>query len=121
MRKIPTHVFAMLGSLVLGVPGALAQDNAVEAAAIEALDKMAAHLRTLQEFKVTLTTTSDDVIEGGQLVETAGRTVYEVRRPDRMKVEVTTDKSEREFYYDGKTVTQFSPALGYYAVFEAAA
>jgi hypothetical protein len=43
-----------------------------------------------------------------------------VRRPDRLKVSVTTDNSEREFYYDGKTVTQFAPALGYYSVFEAA-
>jgi hypothetical protein len=114
----------LLGGVALGGLPALAQEAAdgpaVEPAAIEALDKMAAHLRTLEQFRLIATISRDDVFEGGQLVEIAGRTIYSVRRPDRMKVEVITDKAEREFYYDGKTVTQFAPALGFYSVFEAA-
>ena len=114
----------VVGSMALATSGGLAQDKAaepaVEPAAIEALDRMAAFLRTLQEFRLTATISIDDVIEGGQLVETSGRAVYLVRRPDRFRVELTTDKSERVFYYNGKTVTQFSPALGYYSIFEAA-
>lgn len=125
MRSIFIHAGkATLAAAMLWTPAVLAQDTAdepaIEPAAIEALDKMAAHLRTLQQFKLIATTSRDDVMEGGQLVEIAGRTVYTVRRPDRLKVEVVTDKTEREFFYDGKTVTQFAPALGYYSVFEAA-
>ena len=124
MQKISICALAALGAIALGAPTALAQDPAsepaIEPAAIEALDKMAAFLNTLQAFRLTVTMTIDDVIEGGQVVETAGRAVYEVRRPDRFKVEVITDKAEREFYYDGATVTQFSPALGLYSVFQAA-
>jgi hypothetical protein len=108
-----------LSALAFTAPVAQAQDAAVEPAAIEALDKMAAYLRTLEQFKLIATTSRDDVIEGGQLVEVAGQTTYTVRRPDRLKADVVTDKAEREFYYDGKTVTQFAPALGYYSVFEA--
>jgi hypothetical protein len=121
MRNILTSV-CMVGGIACGAPAAVGQESepAIEPAAIEALDKMAAHLRTLQQFKLTVTTTIDDVIEGGQLVETAGRAVYEVRRPDRFKVDVATDKAQRVFYYDGSTVTQFSPALGFYSIFEAA-
>lgn len=122
MRCMPISILAAAGCLALAEP-ALAQDDvaepAVEPEAIEALNGMAAYLRTLQEFRLTATTTIDDVMEGGQLVEIGGETVYDVRRPDRLKVDVATDKAERVFYYDGSTVTQFSPALGFYSVFEA--
>lgn len=120
MRHTLIYALAALGGIALTTTTGLAQEPAVEPAAIEALDKMAAHLRTLEQFRLIATTSQDDVFEGGQLVEVAGRTVYTVRRPDRLKVEVTTDKADREFYYDGKIVTQFAPALGYYSVFEAA-
>ena len=112
-----------IGALSMLSQGALAQDEpaepAVDPEAIAALDAMAAHLHTLQTFRLIVTTTIDDVVEGGQLVETGGRSVFDVRRPDRMKVIVANDKSERVFYFDGTTVTQFAPALGFYSTFEA--
>jgi len=110
--------------------GALAQSSdaqkpeaeaevAVQAEAIAALDKMADHLRTLKQFRLIALTTDDEELEDGQTIEVAGRTVYEVRSPDRLKLEVVTDDQEREYYYDGKTVTQYAPALDLYSVFDA--
>ncbi|CAN7619666.1 DUF2092 domain-containing protein [Rhizobium sp. LjRoot254] len=94
-------------------------DVLVQQEAVKALDTMAAYLRTLKQFKLTATTTSEDVLEDGQKIEILGQTTFLVRTPDRMKVSIDNDKHQREYYYDGKSVTQVSPALGYYAVFDA--
>jgi hypothetical protein len=96
-----------------------AADAAVQPEAIKALDEMAAHLRTLKQFRLTAAITDEDVLEDGQAIEIAGRAIYEVRVPDKLKIELVTDEQEREYYYDGKSVTQYAPALDYYSVFEA--
>jgi hypothetical protein len=103
-----------------GAPKAEAEaDVAVQPDAVAALDKMGAYLRTLKEFRIIADTIDDEELEDGQTVEIAGRAIYEVRRPDRLKLEVITDAKERELYYDGKTVSHYAPALDLYSVFPA--
>ena len=88
MRKILTCTLMAIGGVrSRALPSQESSEApAVEPDAIEALENMGAHLRTLEEFKLTVTNTIDDVVEGGQLVEVAGHDDYEVRRPDRFKV-----------------------------------
>jgi Predicted periplasmic protein (DUF2092) len=42
-----------------------------------------------------------------------------VKTPDRLTLTIKTDKREREYFYDGKTVTVYAPALKYYSVLPA--
>ena len=64
MRNILAYTLLAISGVVLAPPG-LAKETpeepAVDPKAIAALDAMAAHLRTLQEFELTATTTIDDV------------------------------------------------------------
>lgn len=94
-------------------------DVVVQPEAVQALDKMAAHLRTLKEFQLTASIKVEDVLEDDEKIEISGETTYYVRTPNRLKMHMETDKNTREYYYDGKTVTHVSPALGYYSVFDA--
>lgn len=94
-------------------------DVVVQKEAVQALDTMAAHLRTLKEFQLTAAVSIEDVLEDDQKIEVSGQTNYYVRTPNRLKMRLETDKNTREYYYNGKTVTHVSPALGYYSVFEA--
>jgi hypothetical protein len=113
---------AMAPSLAQDATSSLPETEAdvpVQQEAVKALDTMAAYLRTLRQFKLTATTTSEDVLEDGQKIEILGQTTFLVRTPDRMKVSVDNDKHQRDYYYDGKSVTQVAPALGYCAVFDA--
>ena len=96
-----------------------AADVLVQPVAVKAIDDMSAYLRTLKQFKIVATTTMDDILDNGQLVEIAGVTTIAARLPDRLRVTVANDKQERLYIYDGKTVTQYAPALDYYAVFDA--
>ena len=103
-----------------GVGTALAQQPtapaaAREAKAIEALSSMGKYLRSLKAFTVHGDTTIDEILDNGQKVQFGGAVDYRVQMPNRLRAEVRTDHKHREFFYDGKTITQYGPRMKYYA------
>lgn len=123
-------VFCLLAmSLVLPLP-AQAQgtnlpseeeaDVAIQDNAIEALNKMAAHLRTLERFRLTANVTRDDVLDDGLKAQIGATLTYDVIVPSKLKLDLQSDEQWRIYYYDGSTVTQYAPTLDLYAVFDAA-
>jgi hypothetical protein len=38
-----------------------------------------------------------------------------VRRPNHLRAEVLSDRKQRTFFYDGKTLTLYAPRVNYYA------
>jgi len=53
--------------------------------------------------------------DNGQKVQFGGVVEYRVQSPDRLRVEVRSDRRTRQFVFDGKTITQYAPRAGYYA------
>jgi hypothetical protein len=88
---------------------------AVDPEAVAALNKMGAYLRTLTNFEIKADTTTDAVLDNGQKVQFAGKNNYKVRRPNGFVISVADDRKVRQFYYDGKDFTVFSPRMGFYA------
>ncbi len=86
----------------------------VEQDAIDALKAMGTYLRTLKAFEVTSDFTLEETLDDGQKIMNAGSAAYLARLPDRLAVALYTDTTERDFYYDGKTLTMFGPKIGYY-------
>ena len=112
--------------LVLGSAGrraaagdAPAPKKAVDPLAVAALEHMGAFLRAQTSFAITAQTTTDEVLDSGQKVKRDGAVQMEVRRPDGLRAQVTSDGDAKRFFYDGKTFTVFSPGNGYYASFAA--
>jgi hypothetical protein len=133
IRRAGTFVLAgAMLPLVLGLGAAWAQQpaaapaaasavatapesEAINPAAIEALKSMGAYLHTLKSFSVRSESTTDEVLASGQKVQFANTVDIRSRLPNRVRVDVSSDRKSREIYYDGKTVTQFAPRLKYYA------
>lgn len=91
-------------------------------AAIAALHKMGAYLRAQQAFTVQSQQTTDDVTPAGQKIQYGGTVTLKVRRPDRLRMEIDTDRRHEHLYYDGKTFTLVPDQRGkpgYYAQFAA--
>jgi hypothetical protein len=88
---------------------------AIDPAAITALQKMGEFLRAQQAFSVQARMTTDDVIGSGQKVQYAGVVDLKVRRPDRMRMNISGDRRNEHIFYDGKTFTVYAERLGYYA------
>jgi hypothetical protein len=92
---------------------------AVDPKAIDALKRMGAYLRERPAFTVRTTSETDYVLDTGQKATIAASGELRVKRPDKMRAHVTSDRKQREFIFDGKTFTVFSPNLGLYATIPA--
>jgi hypothetical protein len=88
---------------------------AIEPKAIEALKTMGAYLRTLKIFTVRSETAIDEVLDTGQKVQFGGTVEYRVRAPNRLRADVNSDRKQRQYFYDGKTLTVYGPRNRYYA------
>jgi len=86
----------------------------VEPQALDALKKMGAYLRTLNAFEIKANTLTDTVLDNGQTVQFAGTANYRVRKPNGFIITVASDRKVRQFNYDGKSFTIFSPRMGFY-------
>jgi hypothetical protein len=80
---------------------------------------MGQNLLALQEFAIRMDATREQVMDSGQKLQFAGTAIYRVRRPDSMRLDVVTDTGGHQFYYDGATVTLYTPGPEYYGRAEA--
>ena len=87
----------------------------IDPKAMAALKNMGGYLRTLQDFTIKGEGTREEVLSNGEKIQFGGTIDYAVKRPDRMKVVMNTDRKERTIYYDGKTMTIYAPRMKYYA------
>lgn len=88
---------------------------AIDPKAIAALKRMSAFLQQQKSFAVHTNTQTDYVLDSGQKIQQSSTGDLMVRRPDRLRANTVSDRKERQFFYDGKTFTLYSPAVGYYA------
>ena len=88
---------------------------AVDPATIQALKNMGAHLQSLQRFHVTNELSGERVLTDGQKLQHMASAAMDVQRPNRLHVTMSSARSQRELFYNGKQVTLFTPAQKYYA------
>jgi hypothetical protein len=88
---------------------------AIDPKAIDALKQMGTYLQQQESFAVRTTAQTDYVLDNGQKVKLATHGDLRVRRPDHLRADVTSDRKQRQFFYDGKTFTMYGPRVGYYA------
>lgn len=103
----------------LAAPATPPKKPAVDPAAIAALERMAAFLRGQQDFEVSSDTTTDEVSRNDQKVQVGATVSLKVRRPNRLRVEVASDRKNERLLYDGNLFTVYQPKPGYYAQFAA--
>ncbi|NEX22478.1 DUF2092 domain-containing protein [Thiorhodococcus mannitoliphagus] len=87
----------------------------IDPAAMQALKRMGAYLRTLESFSVRVDDVIDEVLDSGQKIQLTKTVELQVHRPDRLRADVETDRKAREIYYDGKTFTLVAPETRYYS------
>jgi hypothetical protein len=93
----------------------------IDADATSALDKMGRYLRSLKAFQVRAVTNRDDVLDDGQHIEFDSVSDILAQRPNRLRVETTSDRQQRLYLYNGTEVTVWAERLNYYATVPAPA
>jgi len=80
----------------------------------ELMRRMSDYLAQAEFFSVSAEVWQDVRLGSGQQVQ-AGRTIdLQVRRPNRFHAEVHSTRRNRGLYYDGKSITLFDRAQGFY-------
>jgi len=123
-RKLATAMLVMS----LAAPGVHAQSaaagtaqpvaNAVDAASIQALKDMGAHLQTLTRFKVSTELTGERVLADGQKLQHSATASIEAVRPNMLRARMFSARAEREIFYDGRLATLYIPAQRSYSTVE---
>jgi hypothetical protein len=83
--------------------------------AVAGLDRAKKYLRSLPAFSVSAQVTRDEVVHDDFNLQRSSQVRVLVRRPDRMRAEVSGDGGDRLFVYDGKTLNLLMPGEKYYA------
>lgn len=86
-----------------------------------ALGRMANALKAMQSFELRAEMTTEDVLDTGQKLQSSGVMTALVRRPNKLQINLDSERKARQFYYDGKQVTIYGPVTGYYATVDAPA
>jgi hypothetical protein len=89
--------------------------SAIDPNAMDALNKMGSYLRTLKAFKVKGDTTTDNVLDDGEVIQFSSVSEVVAAMPDRLRVEITDDDGHRFLFFDGKNFTIFGQVANFYA------
>ena len=94
------------------------KSDLIDPDAMGALNTMGTYLRSLKDFQVTATITSEDVLTDGEKL-TYTHTTSVLSAPNKLRIETDGDQKSRLILYDGKKFTFFARRAGYYATVDA--
>lgn len=86
-----------------------------EARAMQALESTGRYLRSLKAFALHADTVTDEVLVSGQKLQFGGTVAYRYVAPNRLSLQMRSDRQHRDFVYDGKTLTLWAPRMKLYA------
>jgi len=134
-----TFIRLLIAALILAGPPALAQTakesqaptpqagkeshqveraKAPEPDPLQVLQKMCDFLKSQQQFTYKAEVTDDQVYAGGKKLQYGIDMETFVRRPDRVRVNAEGDLVDKQFYFDGKTITLYDKDENVYGTME---
>jgi hypothetical protein len=95
--------------------GAAAKPPVLDPESIAALKRMGRYLVSLRSFEIAATISIEYVLDNDQKILSGGTSRYRVRRPDRLRIDLSTDVLDRVFQYDGKDLVVTAPKEKFFA------
>jgi Predicted periplasmic protein len=96
-------------------PAAAPAAPLIEPEAAAALKRSSEFLQELKTFSLRVDASTDEVLDSGQKVQFGSLADISVVKPNRLRVDVIDDDKQRQFYYDGRTLTVYGKLVNYYA------
>jgi hypothetical protein len=113
-RIVSVVALAMLVLVGWPQPGH-SQPAGIDPQAEKILRRMSDYLASRQEFSLKAESTLEAVLTSGQKIQFDSPATLEVSRPNKLRGHRKGDIVNQEFFYDGKTLTLFSPRENVYA------
>jgi hypothetical protein len=135
LRHIPRVLLALLALTLLSSSGWSAGEVKAPAAPATAVAKPETPapdpgkilqqacdlLKSAKQFSFKAEVTDDRVYTGGKKLQFAFDLEAYVQRPDKVRINAAGDLENKQFFYDGKTITLYDKSHNHYAVMEAPA
>ena len=116
-KAVTLFIFVMLSLSATFNPAVQARD--VDPAATEIFKRMTDYLAGLKQFSVQTQNTLEDTLDSGHRIDLDILASVTVSRPNKLRSERKGDLVDQVFYYDGKSLTLYSPSNNVYATEEA--
>ena len=113
-RIVSVAALAMLVTAPWPQPGH-AQPAGIDPQAEKLLKRMSDYLAGRQQFTAKAESTLEVVLTSGQKIQFDSPATLEVSRPNKLRAHRKGDIANQEFFYDGKTLTLYSPRENVYA------
>lgn len=97
-----------------------ASDSKVNPKVVAKAVEMGKHLRSLQKAEVTAKVTHDVALESGHKIQAQGTSQMVFADKNKLYMNIDSENITREYFYDGKKLTQYSPNLQYYTTVDVA-
>lgn len=94
------------------------REAAIDSRATDALRRMSEYMQKLKTFSVSTTSVVEQLGPDGQKLQLSRRATIQVRRPDRIHAVSRGDEWNKEYAYDGHTMTIFDRDKNVYSVAE---
>ena len=94
---------------------AISAAPAVAEQADQLLKQMGAYIGSAEQFTFHADITFDHVLPSGQKLQYSATEDVALQRPGRLYVEWSGDLGDRQFWYDGTSITLYDPATPFYA------
>lgn len=100
-------------------PGNIPSSPVIQPAAKDLINKMGTYLNMAKQFSFHAEVMFDDHLPSGQKIQFAAGEDVSVRKPNRIYVDYQSDLGSKRFWYNGKSMTLFSPAHNNYSTIDA--
>ena len=87
----------------------------VDPKAREIIVRAVDYLANAKQFRVSAEIWQDLEVEPGEMAQFSKVVEIQLRRPDRLRLDVSTSLPKRSFYYDGASLTVLDRATGFFA------
>jgi hypothetical protein len=91
----------------------------VDPKADQTLRKMSDYMAQLQQFKIQTENALEIVLTSGQKIQYNNQVEIAIKRPNKLRADRKGEVYDQKFFYDGKTITQYSKGGNVYATIEA--
>ena len=116
LRRQIVSVVALAMVMLAGWPQTgHTQPTGMEPQAEKLLRRMSDYLASRQQFTLKAESTLEAVLTSGQKLQYDSPATLEVSRPNKLRAHRKGDIANQEFFYDGKTLTLYSPKENLYA------
>lgn len=120
MKLKSSLLFAALLPLSLSAFAAEQTDSKINPLVVAKAVEVGKYLRSLPKVEVTAQSTHEVTLPSGQKILSHGSSQMVADGKNRLYMNIDSDSITREYFFDGKNLTQYSPPLQYYTTVEMA-